>query len=265
MKKNLKISILLCLSIWLGCFSLQAQDPDKEAPIATDRPGAGTSPGLVGKGFLQLEVGAEYGDYDHEAMDSHIWTFSTLLVRYGMLDNLELRLGWDFRQIETEINGVIVNNLQSGYTPLLAGLKVGVSKEKGLLPEIGVVGHLFLPFSAGSDYKTRNTGGEILLAFSNSLNGKSSLDYVLGVGWGGDSAELNYSYALSYGRSFSKKLGGYLEVYGVFPEHSSGQNLWNIGFTYLINGDLQIDASFGTGFDTDQRSLVGIGISYRLR
>lgn len=115
------------------------------------------------------------------------------------------------------------------------------------------------------NYRTDNTGGEVLLAFSNMLDENSNLDYTLGAGWGDDSAELHYSYAFSYNRSFTKNLGGFVEVYGTLPENSSGQNSWDTGLTYLLNNDLQLDASLGTGFDTDQSILLSAGISYRLR
>jgi len=232
-------------------------------PMTSDRPGAGTSPSLVGKGSLQLETGVQYESYGSGILKSKVWTFNTSLLRFGLLHNLELRLGRDFQEIRTEINAVKSTDIQSGYTPLLVGLKVGVTEEIGLLPQVGIIGHVFLPFAADNDFKKQNTGAEMLLAFSNTLDENSSLDYVLGANWGNDSAELNYAYAFSYGRCFTTKFGGFFEVYGVLPENSKGQNSWDIGFTYLLNNDLQLDASFGTGFDTDQRILLGAGISYR--
>lgn len=256
---------LLLIGLLLFCFLAHAQDTLIEAPIATDRPGAGTSPGLVKKGSLQLETGAEYEHYDNGSLESKVWTFNTTLLRFGLLDNLELRLGWDFQEVKTEIRGVKLRDIQSGYTPLLAGLKLGVTEESGLLPQIGIIAHLFLPFSAGNDYKPYNTGGEVLLAFANTLDENSNLAYAVGASWGNDSAELNYSYVLSYGRSLTKKLDGFVEVYGVLPENSSGQNSWDMGFTYLLNNDLQLDISLGTGFDTDQSILLSAGISYCLR
>ncbi len=259
------IKKLLCSSLFLVFMLGYAQDTETVIPIATDRPGAGTSPGLVGKGYLQLETAAQYEGYDSGNLRSKVWILNTSLLRFGLLDNLELRLGWDFQEIKTEINGMESSDIQSGYTPLLVGLKVGVTEEYGLLPQIGIIGHIFLPFSAGKDFKPHNTGAEILLAFSNTLDENSSLDYVLGANWGNDSAELNFAYSFSYGRSFTTKFGGFAEVYGVLPENSKGQNFWDIGFTYLLNNDLQLDASFGTGFDNDQSILLGAGISYRLR
>lgn len=98
-------------------------------------------------------------------MESKVWTFNTTLLRYGLLDNLEVRLGWDFQQIKNKTNSAAPNDFQSGYTPLLVGLKVGVTEENDLLPQVGIIAHLFLPFSAGKDFRTDNTGGESCLRF----------------------------------------------------------------------------------------------------
>ncbi len=182
-----------------------------------------------------------------------------------MLDNFELRLGWDFQQLTTKQNGEEKPDLKSGFTPLLVGFKVGVTQEQGLLPHIAVIGHLFLPFSAGADYKPDTTGGELLLGFSSTLNEQSSLGYSFGATWGDDSSVVNYTYTFSYNRNFTDDLGVFAELYGALPENSKGQNSWDAGLTYLINNDLQVDASVGSGFDTDQCILLSAGISYRFR
>lgn len=151
----------------------------------------------------------------------------------------------------------------AGFTPLTASFKIGVAQENGILPQMAFVGNLYLPFAAATDFKPENTGGQMLLAFSNTLDTQSGITYNLGAQWSGDSSELSYLYTFSYGRSLIGDLSGFAEVYGTFPEDSQGQNSWDAGLSYLINNDFQVDASAGTGFDTDQAFFVQAGLSYR--
>ncbi len=52
-----------------------------------------------------------------------------------------------------------------------------MTEENGLFPLIGVIAHLFLPLSAAQDYRTENMGVEILLAFFNTLDENSNIEY----------------------------------------------------------------------------------------
>ena len=74
-------------------------------------------------------------------------------MRYGLLDNLELRLGFDFLESKTELNNLEFGNREAGFSPLLVGVKVGIAKENGLLPEIGLLDHFW---DAGITYTMKN-------------------------------------------------------------------------------------------------------------
>ena len=94
------------------------------------------------------------------------------------------------------------------------GAKIAVTEEKGIIPEIGFIGHLFLPFTAGNDYKPKTTGVDFRFSFGHTLNDNSSLSYNLGARWDDDSPEAIYIYTLAYGISLTEKIGFYAELYG---------------------------------------------------
>ena len=81
-----KLFILLFLP--LGCLTVYAQD---NVEFTADRPGASTGPSVVGQGVIQLEQGIQY-DGDGAA---GVFTFSNTLLRYGLFDSMEIRLGGD--------------------------------------------------------------------------------------------------------------------------------------------------------------------------
>ena len=244
---------------------LYAQEYSYPEELITDRPDATESPSVMSKGFLQIETGSFYEEFDYGDVKEKAFTFNTTLLRYGLLENLELRLGWDFQEITTQINGAELPDIQSGFTPLLVGAKVGITEENGILPKIGLLGHLYLPLAAGQDYRPETTGVDFRFAFDHTLNERSSIAYNLGAQWGDDSSEAAYIYTLVYGISLTNKLGAYAELYGDLPENSTANHYWDAGFTYLVNGDFQLDATVGSGIDNEQRILLSAGFSYRIK
>ncbi|WP_340076035.1 transporter [Leptobacterium sp. I13] len=254
---------ILCLSI-TGVLCAQEQDKIDEGTLVTDRPDQTESPTLVPKGYLQVETGAFYEDNGDGVFKEKTMTYNTTLFRYGLLDNLELRLGADFARVTTEINGIKLSDVANGLSPLLLGLKIGITEEKGTLPEIGLLGALFLPFSAGDDFRPATTGADIRLAFAHTLSEKSSLSYNLGAQWGNDSPEVAYIYTLAYGYSLTDKLGLYAELYGDFPENGTANHFWDAGMTYLLSDNIQLDATIGTGINNDQNILLSAGVSFRI-
>jgi len=266
MLHHLKGRIGFVLFFVLTISSVLAQEESSSTPgtLVTDRPDQTESPTVVPKGFLQVETGAFFEDIGDGGITAKAYTFNTTLLRYGLLDNLELRLGWDFTEVTTQANGVDLANVASGLSPLLIGFKIGVTQEKGLLPEIGLLGAIFAPFSAGNDFKTDNTGADFRFSFAYTLSDKSSLSYNLGVQWDGELPEVAYAYTLVYGYAFTDKFGGYAEIYGDFPENSSANHNWDAGVTYLLSDSVQLDATVGTGINSDQNLLLSAGVSFRI-
>ncbi|WP_233586852.1 transporter [Formosa maritima] len=258
--KNTAIGLLF-FTIKTMSFS---QEQEFLAPLITDRPDQTESANVVSKGTFQLETGTSYETYKNNNILTKNFTYNTTLLRYGLLDNFELRIGWDFVEGKTKINNQTTNNVSSGFSPLLLGVKTSIAKENGWLPKIGLIGHLYLPFTAGSDYKPETSGIEFRFAFAHTLSEKSSLSYNLGASWGNDSPEASYVYTIAYGYSITEKIGTYAELYGDFPENSKANHLWDAGFTYLINYNLQLDATVGTSITKGQDLLLSTGVSYRI-
>ena len=256
--------ILITLLILLQSTSLIAQESDLNSPLITDRPDATESPSVVPKGTIQIETGAFYEETENEDVLSKNTTFNTTLMRIGLLERMELRIGWDFTEIKREINTIELNAIENGLSPLLFGAKVNITEENGLLPEMGLIGHIFLPFTASSDFKPETTGVNFRLSFAHTLNESSSLSYNIGAEWGDDSPEALYIYTLAYGYSITNKFGIYAELYGEFPEDNRANHLWDAGLTYLVNNSIQLDATIGSGINNGQKILLSGGLSIRL-
>ena len=232
--------------------------------LVTDRPDATESSSVVGTGTLQIETGSLYESFKENSVQNESYTYNTTLVRYGILDNLELRLGWDFVEGITKVNGTKLNNVTSGFSPLLLGVKVAIAEEKGAMPEIALIGHIFPVFTASQDYRPETTGVDFRFSLSHTLSERSSLGYNIGGEWGNDSSEAAAIYTISYGYSITNTLGMYAELYGDMPEDSSANHYWDAGLTYLVSNNFQLDAYVGTSITEGQDLLVGLGFSYRV-
>lgn len=262
MNKNKVIVAILCA---VNTLAFSQENESNTDVLVTDRPDATEASSTVGQGILQIETGGFYESFETNTIKSENYTYNTMLIRYGVLDNIELRLGWDFVEGVTKANGNRLNNVSSGFSPLLLGVKIDIAEEKGARPEIALLLHTNHPFFAGKDYKSISTGTDFRFSLSHTLSEKSSLGYNLGMSWNGDSTTASYIYTLAYGYSLSNKIGSYVELYGDIPEGSNFNHYWDAGLTYLVSNDLQLDTYFGTSITEGQDLLVGLGLSYRIR
>ena len=260
--KNTKLYItLFFFGIYGNSFG---QEAETIPPLITDRPDATESPSTVQPGWLQVETGAFFTSFEANGAKEQVNGLNTTLLRFGLLDNLELRLGWNFEEGITKVGEDKLDDIASGFSPLLAGLKVNITEEKGLLPEIGLIGHVFLPFTASTDYRPETTGVDFRLSLAHTLNENSSIAYNIGAQWGNDSPEAAYIYTLAYGYSITEKFGAYAELYGDFPEDSKANHFWDAGLTYLIAHNIQLDATIGRSITEGQDILISGGVSFRI-
>lgn len=237
---------------------------DSNPLLVTDRPDATEASSVVPKGSLQVETGGFYESFEENDLKFERSVYNTALLRYGLLDNLELRLGWNFEEQRVKKNGTLLGDVQNGLSPLLFGVKLAIAEEKNGFPEIAFIGHLFLPFTASKDFRPVTTGADFRFSLSHTLGEKSSIGYNLGAQWGDDNPEIAYIYTLAYGYSITDRFGFFAEVYGDFPEDSQANHLWDAGLTYLLRPNIQLDVSGGTSFTAGQDFLVSAGISFRI-
>ncbi len=243
---------------------LISQEIEISEALITDRPDATESPNTVTHKSLQVETGIYYISFEENNNKFENIGYNTTLLRYGLLNNFEVRLGWNFEESRTSIAGQQGEISNTGFSPILVGMKVAIVEEKGWLPTIGLLGHVYLPYTAPKEDRPETTGVDFRFAFGHSVGEKSNISYNLGAQWGNDSPEAAYIYTLAYGYSITDSVGFYAEIYGDFPENGSANHYWDTGFTYLIKNNIQLDATVGRGFTQGQDILLSAGASFRI-
>ncbi len=256
--KNLFAILLFCAIFISQSLFSQVED------ISTDRPDQSESPYLMNKGYFQVEAGVT-SENDEPVKDFKTSTLSapSVLLRYGIAKNVELRGGIEVINSKTTIGGSSTS--ENGFGPLMAGTKIKLFSEKGSMPETALLLSITIPFKDNSAFQSDYIGTEFRFAMTNNLTKRFSLSYNIGGEFGAGAPGATGIYTVALGASLINKLSGFVELYGFMPQKFSPDHRFDAGLTYLILKNVQVDAAFGFGIS--ERSpdfFVGGGVSVRL-
>lgn len=221
------------------------------APLVSDRPDFTESPLSVQPGIFQVEGGLTFQTSTVDAL-----TAGELLVRYGLMDRLEVRLGvpsW-------------VSLSDAADTDGFSDASVGVKYQIGPTTsgwDVAVLGAVSLP-TGDNAFSSDRVDPSALLSAGRAVNERVSLTgQVRGsiVGRGNDSI-LETSLAAGFG--LLPDLAGFTEVLGRFQDGvDSGWQL-NLGVTSLIRDGFQLDLYTGFGL-TDSVPDFQIGAGFVIK
>ena len=219
--------------------------------IQTDRPDQTESTSITPKRNLQLESGFFYEKKDTESRNiSH----PTLLIKYGVNKNLELRAGTE----------TVYQERNSGISPITLGFKAKLMEERKLMPSLAFLGQVTLNSLASKNFKTPYTAPSFRLLFNHTLSDKLNLGYNLGAEWNGVTPDVTGVYTVSTSYSFDEKLGMFAEFYGYLNKFEKADHRFDAGVTYLISNNFQVDTSAGIGISKISPDyFVSAGVSYR--
>lgn len=233
--------------------------------LITDRPDQTESSSAVPLKSLQIETGFLLENKSIELLHHKSFAFNSTLLRYGLFQNFELRLGLEFLGDHYKMKHQDSVSKISGFSPLYTGFKVKIIDEDGLKPEIAILGGLTLPFTAKKGYKPSHVSADMRLSFSHTLSDRFSLGYNLGAEWDGESAGPLYFYSLALGIGLTNNLSMFAESFGLLNPNGEPENMLDTGFTYLVFNNLQLDLSAGIGLN-DQAidNFISFGLTLRI-
>ena len=244
-------------------------------PLVTDRPDFTESADAVPRGHIQLEMGYTF-THDREGRErTRDHTAPELLLRIGLVDDFELRLGWDGYSWQDQLFDVqrdsgfrlsVEDHIQ-GSNDVSIGLKYKLFEQEGARPHLGVIAELSMP-SGTPEFSAGDVEPAAILCWAYDLDERWALAGNVGVGAvRGESnrfAQATSSVSLAY--ALSERWGSYAEYFGIYPnaDGSDCAHSVNGGLTYLISDNLQVDLRVGAGLNEEADDFfAGAGFAWR--
>lgn len=247
--------------------SEEAEEIDE---IETDRDSFTPASSLVGARRLVIESAYSFID-NRDVKETH--SFPEALARYGLTENIELRLGWNY-----EVGGAgspVSGNVSDAFAAepeleresrIFYGAKLGLSEQAGWRPQTAVMVHGFTP-TAGEQHDTTVASSYIAgWELPNRWNWTSAMRYSTG------SQEEDRFNIWSPSTALKVPLGerwkGHVEYFGVFSdgrEEETTQHFFSPGAHYLITPDLEVGFRVGWGLNEQAPNFfsnIGFGIRY---
>lgn len=243
--------------------------------MQTDRPDFTEGTLAVPRGRLQLEGGYTF-TYDREGRTRTVdHAFPEFLLRLGLVDDLELRVGWAgwslTEQLVFERNEagrrVWRTEHDDAGTDMTVGFKWHLLDQDGPVPDFGVIGQLTLPTGAAGK-SSGDVDPEVKLVWAYDLT--ESLSIAGNVNLAAPTAEagrfFQASGSVSLGYAVCDWLGAYVEYFGFYPADrgTDAAHTLNGGFTFPIGDQLQFDIRAGFGLNEEAADiLAGAGFAVR--
>jgi len=240
--------------------------PDPEEMV-TDRPDFTESASTVPAGGVQIESGVTFAT-DNDEGEVRDWTLGEVLVRVGLAESLELRIGVPNYSSTRVCDAADGCTTEDGFTDSALGLKVRLMDQEDLWPEAAVLGSVGLPTGASS----KSADGlipEVKLALGYDFPGPLSLGVNLNASGPRDADGDHYlepSASASLAIDLGDRWGAYAEYFGFYPVDSpvADTHYLNAGVTFLVSRNVQLDARVGVGLVEESEDVfAGMGISVR--
>ena len=239
----------------LLCVSLVAHTrADTEVTLTTDRPSVTESSFVVPRRGWQIESGLQATD------DAGQWTLDLpeTYVRYGLLENTELRLGVPDYFLHVQVG----SSSASGFGDMAVGVKQQLGPLGGF--NLAVIPFLSLPIGA----RRISSGGYdpgLQLPWSRSLSLEWAVAGQLAAYWPTQDGTRNYTSELTllFDRQLRAPWDAFVEYAADIPQHGGSRQLLHVGTAYKLAPHHQIDFHAAVGLThATPRSFVGVGYSY---
>jgi hypothetical protein len=264
----------LCLALAASLPALAQEDARGEGPLKTDRPDFVESSEVVGKGRVQLET-SFLVERERDAQErQRTWSMPTML-RVGLGDALELRIESEGRTVQHSTDKASgERSTTAGYADSSVGLLWHVLDADGKQPSVGVIVDATLPTGSNS-LRGKGLRPSLRVVGEWELPADLELGIMPGIAFDHDQEHERETPRHSYGlfgivldKAFNERLHGLAEI--SLPRiarsrHGGTQASVDLGLTYLLSKDCQLDTLFSRGLNhrTPYASWT-VGLSIRL-
>ena len=265
--------VLLILAGPIGAQETPSSGEGTDEPeMVTDRPDQTESTAIVPIGRTQIELGVGLAQEDVDGFDLEISGGPATLVRIGLTDSIELRLGWE-GWIEEEIDFGPESVSADGFGDAEVGTKIGLREGDGVSPAVAVIVATSVPVGE-EGFSSERFDPSARLTVSHDFASGVGLGWNIGIESGSEPSDdggrttlTTAIYTLAAGFPASDRWGVFVEAFGDVPLSAEGDpaHLLDAGVTWLVRPSLQLDAAAGAGIsDAAPDWFAAVGLSVRL-
>lgn len=250
MKKSILFLVLLTMTVF--CYAQE----EEEVFFPTDRPGYTWGTDVLPLHKISWENGFSF---ERGADRERTTTLPSTIVRYGIFENMEIRVGTELQLFEEST----YLTKQMGITPLTIGTKIRCYEGSGWLPSIGVLAELQSPHVGSAELLPSHLAPSMYLIFENDINDWFYVCYNAGAEWDGETATPTTFLSLCLGFSISEDIGAYAETFNYL--HPEGNEYFTeLGLTFTPSPRLQLDVEADFSFQHKNYFCIGGGVAWML-
>lgn len=230
----------------------------QEDVITTDRPDQTETADIVPKGHFQAEIGFVH---QSESEDSEEFSLPSTLWKYGVNNIFEIRVITEYAYNKE------TDSIARGFKPVIAGLKMNLCHEKGILPETSIITQVKISKLASKDFKAKYLAPDILLLFQNTVNDKIDIGYNAGAIWDSETGKPTYEYTLSPNIKVSDKMKVFFESFAYILPHERPDHWVDAGLMFLLTKNIQLDVAGGYELSAHNHYHAyyeTVGLSFRI-
>ena len=183
-------------------------------------------------------------------------TLSSSVLRYGLFENLELRVGTDFMMYNE-------GEPTFGINPLTIGTKIKLYEGSGILPSIGLLAEMQSPHIGSKDLLPSHLAPSMYLILGHEVTDWLGIYYNAGEQWDGESANPTTFLGLALYFSFNDQLGAFVDTYNYLNSDEGNQYMLETGLYWQVSRRVQLDLE--GDFDVQNFGkyyAVGCGVSW---
>lgn len=227
------------------------------ADFEFDRPGEGLSTGITPVGNVAWEQGLPTARYSKSGDQTATTLSADMLLRTGLSDDLELRLGWagpTWTQVKS--NGQTEED--DGLGDVSIGLKKAIDLDDDKLSMALLAEAIIATGNAGftNEEDIYSLGSVVSYQYNDLVSTALTMRYE----W--QDSNWAVSAIPSLGYRITDRWSGYSELIYRKAESVDNQYALGTGVMYALNDRVQLDANVGVDLDgADRRYFSGLGFS----
>ena len=230
-----------------GVFQVLCLHANAESPIHPDRPGFSTGTYTLDPGTIYVELGYEY-NFSSQSYKPNYHKLPHTNIRFGLLPNFEMNIMWE---------GLKASNDIKVTDEIGVGAKYSLVKANDY--NISLLGKVYFSDFANNIYITPLLG----LLWDYELTphiGTFGVVQLSHEGFQDFCSEASLGLAFPLGKHFHIHGEYFIRAY---PMQSNLSHNADIGITYHITHDIQVDAFFATELTSNAFRHVGVGFAKR--